>query len=329
MNRSWIRRLSLVSACAAPLAAATLATAQTPPKVEDPARDVAPTNEANNLNRQNDAQNANVTDRARQENREDRAQQPRDNAAGRADHAAHAGAQIDDRTLAALLLIGNQKEVAVNQLAATRAQNPEVKQFAQEMVQAHTQLIGRLAKLAGAQERAHDGAGNPFSPQRDPAGAAANKDRDRSTPDQRADETANRDRNANRDQQQANQNGQHHEGGQGHWQRFELGNSPLVNFDRELADQCLQSTEKFLGQQQGAEFDRWFMALQFVEHMGMRDKLQVAQRHATGELKGLVDQGLQTTDEHIRQIEQVMRQLPQAGADAQRTSNRPAATSPQ
>jgi predicted outer membrane protein len=326
MNRSWICRLSLIGACAAPLAAANLATAQTPPKTEDPARDVAPTNEANNLNRQNDPQN---TDRAREENREDRAQQARDNASGRTDHAAHAGAQIDDRTLAAILLIGNQKEVAVNQLAATRAQNAEVKQFAQEMVQAHTQLIGRLAKLAGAQERAHEGGANPFSSQRDPAGAAANNDRERSATEQRADQTANRDRAENRDQLQANQNGQHHERGQGHWQRFELGNSPLVNFDRELADQCLQSTEKFLGQQQGAEFDRWFMALQFVEHMGMRDKLQVAQRHATGELKGLVDQGLQTTDQHIRQIEQVMRQLPQAGTAAQRTSNRPTSTSPQ
>jgi hypothetical protein len=86
----------------------------------------------------------------------------------------------------------------------------------------------------------------------------------------------------------------------------------------------LQSTERFLGQQQGAEFDKWFMALQLVEHMGMRDKLQVSQRHATGELRALVDQGIQTTDQHIRQAEQVMRQLSQSGNAAQ-TSSRPGA----
>lgn len=324
MNRSWIRRLSLLGACAAPLAAANLSMAQSPttqsPTTENAARDNAQRNQADDTRRPAAQDNAAERNDRRANNAQDQA---RDHANA---HVQQADSKIDDRTLAALLLIGNQKEVAVSQMAAERAQSPEVKQFAQEMTQAHTQFIGKLAKLAGAQERAQGGGANPFSPQRDPAGRADNaENRNASTDAQRPGE-ANRD--ANREQRAEgiaqNQNRQQHA-----WQRYDLGASPLVSFDRELTDQCLQSTEKFLGQQQGAEFDRWFMALQFVEHMGMRDKLQVAQRHATGELKGLVDQGLQATDQHIRQIEQVMRQLPQAGADAQRTSNRPAATSPQ
>jgi len=324
MNRSWIRRLSLMGACMAPLAVANLATAQSP-TTESPVRDNAQGQLADDARRPNNAQD-NAADRndRRAENAQDQA---RDRAA-HGEHAAHGKSQIDDRTLAALLLIGNQKEVAVSQLAAERAQSPEVKQFAQEMTQAHTQFIGRLAKLAGAQERARDGAANPFSPQRDPAGRADNAENRTATDAAQRTGDANRDQGANREQR-ADANAQNEDRKHAAWQRYDLGDSPLVSFDRELADQCLQSTEKFLGQQQGAEFDRWFMALQFVEHMGMRDKLQVAQRHATGELKGLVDQGLQTTDSHIRQIEQVMRQLPQAGAAAQQTSNRPAGTNAQ
>jgi predicted outer membrane protein len=327
MNRSWIRRLSLMGACAAPLVAANFATAQSP-AVENSARDNAQQNQTDNARPQNDAQE-NAADRTRRaDNAQDQQDQARDRTHAQAGHAAHhAGGQIDDRTLAALLLIGNQKEVAVSQLAAEKAQSPEVKQFAQEMTQAHTQFIGRLAKLVGAQERSQDGAANPFSPQRDPAGRADNaQNRPATDVAQRTGET---EQNQNADREQRRDGNADQQGRHAAWQRYDLGSSPLVSFDRELADQCLQSTEKFLGQQQGAEFDRWFMALQFVEHMGMRDKLLVAQRHSTGELKGLVDQGLQTTDQHIRQIEQVMRQLPQAGNAAQRTSNRPAETSAQ
>lgn len=325
MNRTWIRRLSLVGACAAPLTMSTAAMAQA---TGEQVRDTATQNEAAqdeaSPNR-DDAQNrggAGQQDRPRDEQNRDRAQHQT------GEHAAHAGQKVDDRTLAAILLIGNQKEVAVSRLAAARAQNPEVKQFAQEMAQAHGQFISRLAQVAGAQERATDGAGNPFSPQRDPAGRAADANAAAGGANQTNDANRVQARDAERENAQPGQVGQNG-ARRGDWQRYDLGASPIVSFDRELAEQCLQSTEKFLGQQQGTDFDRWFMALQLVEHMGMRDKLLVAQRHATGELKGVVDQGLQTTEQHIRQAEQVMRQLPQAGAAAQRTSNRPAATSAQ
>ncbi|MFO0896747.1 MAG: DUF4142 domain-containing protein [Pirellulales bacterium] len=298
MNRSWIRRFGIAGACAAPLTMGVAAWAQ----ATDQARDPAAQNQseaAQESGRQRDRQPGRASDAERE----------------RVHAGEHAAQKLDDRTLAALLLIGNQKEVAVSRLAANRAQNAEVKQFAQEMSQAHGQFIAKLAQLAGARERA-DGAANPFAPQRDPAGRAA---RD-------ADSKANSGADA---QARTATNPAHAEQGdrqRGEWQRYDLGASPLVSFDRELADQCLQSTERFLGQQQGAEFDKWFMALQLVEHMGMRDKLQVAQRHATGELRALVDQGIQTTDQHIRQAEQVMRQLPHAGGSAAQTSSRPGAT---
>lgn len=299
MNRTWIRRLGMVGVCAAPLSLGAAAWAQATDQARDPAQSTpvsAGQDSAARQQRDRDLQPGQASDAQR-----DRAQ------AG--EHAAH---KLDDRTLAAILLIGNQKEVAVSRLAANRAQNAEVKQFAQEMAQAHGQFIAKLAQLAGAQERA-DGGANPLTTQRDPAGRAAGKD---------ADSKAN---NAAEAQARNTTNPEQADRPRGEWQRYDLGASPLVSFDRELADQCLQSTERFLGQQQGAEFDKWFMALQLVEHMGMRDKLQVARRHATGELRALVDQGIQTTDQHIRQAEQVMRQLPHAGGSAAQTSSRPGA----
>jgi predicted outer membrane protein len=311
MNRSLIRRLSLVGACAAPLAMTNPLFAQA--TAEQPVRDNAAQNAAqDDAPRDNRDNAADPQTRPRNEADQDRAQR-------QAGEHAQAGHKLDDRTLAALLLIGNQKEVAVSRLAAARAQNPEVKQFAQEMAQAHGQFISRLAQVAGARERSTDGAANPFSPQRDPAGRVAENAAD---PIATANDPARA--QARIDARPRTQPGQDDARARQDWQRYDLGASPIVTFDREFAEQCLQSAEKFLGQQQGAEFDRWFMALQLVEHMGMRAKLQVAQRHATGELRALVDQGLQTTDQHIRQAEQVMRQLSQAGNAAQ-TGARPGA----
>ncbi len=134
MNRSWIRRLGLVGACAAPLTMGAAAWAQ----ATDQARDPAAQNQseaAQESGRQRDRQPGQAIDAERE----------------RAHAGEHAAQKLDDRTLAALLLIGNQKEVAVSRLAANRAQNAEVKQFAQEMSQAHGH---RQARPVGRRSRA-------------------------------------------------------------------------------------------------------------------------------------------------------------------------------
>jgi predicted outer membrane protein len=284
MRKTWIRHAAILAICGLSVGAVRWTFAQAtvqPGSAEQAAQERA----------------LPATDRAAQD------QQP-----ATARRAGEAAGQIDNRELAIMLLIGNQKEIALGRFGATRSQNPEVKQFAQQMVQDHGQFLGRLAQAAGARELAPGAADASATENREPAA--------------RADATARiPGQAAGADQARATAE-------RGQWQRFDLGHSPYVNLQRELAEQCLQSAEQFLAQQQGPEFDRWFMAVQLLGHMGMRDTLKVAQKHATGEFRQTIDQGLQTTEQHLQQAEQVLRQLAQA-APAQRTGARPTPSSKQ
>ena len=51
------------------------------------------------------------------------------------------------------------------------------------------------------------------------------------------------------------------------------------------------------------------MGMPVVAHAKMKSKLTVFARHASGELKQLIDQGLQTTTQHIEQAESIMKDL--------------------
>ena len=52
--------------------------------------------------------------------------------------------QLSDFHLASWILLENEVQLQVSRMAADRAQNPQVKEFAQRMVQAHSQLVHRL-----------------------------------------------------------------------------------------------------------------------------------------------------------------------------------------
>lgn len=279
-NRMWIRHAAMLAICGLSLGAVRWGFAQATPEPGTPA------------------------DRAAQERVAPPVDRPAQEQGPTARRAGEAAGQLDNRMLAVMLLIGNQKEIALSRFGATRAQNPEVKQFAEQIIQDHSQFLSRLAQAAGARELAPGAAGTGAAAGREgaaPGEAPARIPGQPGAADQ-ARATAER----------------------GQWQRFELGHSPYVNLQRELAEQCLQSAEQFLTQQQGPEFDRWFMAIQLLGHMGMRDTLKVAQKHATGEFRQTLDQGLQTTEQHLQQAEQVLRQLAQATGPQQRTGARPA-----
>jgi predicted outer membrane protein len=65
----------------------------------------------------------------------------------------NAGAQNQDaqKYIAGCLLSKNKAEVEINEFAQQQAQNPEVKEFAQQMVKDHQKLVQELQQLAGAQ----------------------------------------------------------------------------------------------------------------------------------------------------------------------------------
>lgn len=57
------------------------------------------------------------------------------------------GGQLDGQ-LAACLIIGNQKEIALSQFGQQQTQNEDVKAFAQQLVQDHQQFVSKLEQIA-------------------------------------------------------------------------------------------------------------------------------------------------------------------------------------
>lgn len=53
-----------------------------------------------------------------------------------------------DEHIASCLLLGNQKEIALSRFGAERAKDQKVKQFAQHMIQQHTEAIAKLQRFA-------------------------------------------------------------------------------------------------------------------------------------------------------------------------------------
>lgn len=83
----------------------------------------------------------------------------------------------------------------------------------------------------------------------------------------------------------------------------------FLQMHQELSEQCLKDSKEMLGKQTGAEFDKSFVGLQIAKHAMMHSSLTVLQRHATGELQGLIQEELATIDEHAKIATRLMEQL--------------------
>ncbi len=57
--------------------------------------------------------------------------------------------QRADAQLAACLIVDNEGEVAVAKLAQQKASNPQVKRFAEQMIEDHGQMLKKLQQVAG------------------------------------------------------------------------------------------------------------------------------------------------------------------------------------
>lgn len=246
--------------------------------------------------------------------------------AGQDDRAAqHAGRA--DAQLAACLVIDNSKEVAIGQFARERAQNEQVKAFAEKMVRDHEQFIQQLQQIANsggysAHELTLDsGAGaRPQTPRQaqgqtpgqpgaripgqPPAQADASQPGNAAgTPDDAAQRRAAR---------PAELDAQARQG----------GDLDFIALKKEVAEKCVQSLRQELEQKPQGEFDKCYIGGQVMAHMAMVDMLEVAQQHASPELRSILQKGLQTTQMHLSEARKLAQQL--EGPDADSTNRKPA-----
>ena len=228
-----------------------------------------------------------------------------------------------DQQVAACLWAANRNEVEIAKLAEQKAKSDAVKDFATQMIKDHTQNADKLAKVAGnlvnvaragtdarrdvrrpvldeAQER-QEGREKAREDRRE----GRDESREEAKPADRREgrEEAREDRRAGREEARDDRRTTTTTAAGAH-QGFNW-----VTIHRELADECLQSAKKELGQKEGNEFDKCYIGMQVAAHMKMVDELTVLKNHVSGQFAQDLEQSLQTTEHHLSEAKKIMDEI--------------------
>jgi predicted outer membrane protein len=206
------------------------------------------------------------------------------------------------RFLASCLLQKNKAEVELGQIAQQQAQNPQVKEFAQRMVQDHQQIVQKLQPLAGMQD-ARTGASSQFDAQRQTADATR-------LPGSPGAGQPNRDvsRDLTTDRATGRQNPALNE---------------LAQIERQITDRYFESVREDLQQKQGVEFDKCYLGSQIGGHMHMLAALEVIEQQGPDQLRQIAQQAQPKVQQHLEHAKQLMKQLEGSSATSSQAERQP------
>ncbi len=200
-----------------------------------------------------------------------------------------ASAPINEHTLAACVAIANQEEVAIAKMAADKAKDKDVKEYARMLVDDHQGFLKKLQRFAPEAQETLQAASSQSNQLRvQPAGGAAQPQ-------------------AQAQAQPTAQPGQAIQ--QAGAQVAGSSQIDVIQLHREVAQQCLADAKKKMGEMDGDKFDICFIGHQIAKHEEMKTKLTVFQRHASGEFAQLLAAGLETTETHLKKAEEIMKDL--------------------
>jgi predicted outer membrane protein len=197
-----------------------------------------------------------------------------------------------DQFIATCLLLGNQEEVALAQMAADKAQNENVKQFAQMLVSDHQEAIQKLqqhAKPGISLEGAGTITATSAAPSAQPGTLPSDRVASNDSPTARQ-FTANR----------ANIDSDPMAGG---------SLDQVLQMSQQAAQECLSMTKSMMQEKQGAEFDKAFAGSQIGAHVGMLAKLKASEQHASPELASIIQESQQVVESHLEQAKQICEEL--------------------
>lgn len=203
-----------------------------------------------------------------------------------------------DAFLADWLIIDNNNEIAMAELALQKADSDEVKQFAQKMIADHQKLNEQLMRFTGGHAQREESAQRP-----NPATNDQNRQQAQTNAAPRANQAEPQRRTVARITDQGEIPGQNPAQGRNH--------GGMLGLKREIADQCLASAHKELDGKSGQEFDECYIGMQIGAHMYVVDAMTVFQRHASPELKQTIAAGEQTAQGHLQMAKKIMKQQSQ------------------
>jgi len=79
-----------------------------------------------------------------------------------------------------------------------------------------------------------------------------------------------------------------------------------IGLFREVAMECVSTGKQLLSEKEGQDFDKCFVASQYMMHQGIQDRLTVFQRYSSSELAQLFSDASMTVDEHTDHAKQLL-----------------------
>lgn len=207
-----------------------------------------------------------------------------------------------DHMFASCVAVSNQEEIIIAEFGIKKAHSEDVKKFAEMMVADHHAFLLKLKKFApeatqpgflgdGVREARSEGKGakivSVVGKILQTAASDADDKGDAKGDAKKGVETAAATRSADAGK----------------------GDINFLELQKEMANECLALTRDKLSAKSGPGFDECFMGQQVGMHLAMKAKLTVFHRHASGELAGILADGLKTTDQHLAKAEHLMKTI--------------------
>ncbi|MDX1961974.1 MAG: DUF4142 domain-containing protein [Pirellulales bacterium] len=248
-----------------------------------------------------------------------------------------------DQQIASYLLICNHKEVRMSELAKAHAKNKEVKEFADKMVQEHTQMVSTLQRLGGqagaggsnsqsgvssggSDSGGNSGSGNSGTGSSNGGAAGVGGNTQNGTqigvsgglPNANQpgglQVQINRDPNERREaraERRADRAGEADAlgtsggaAGGAAGQQFDF-----VSIQREIADRCVAEAEREWSSKKAEECDMAYIGAQIIAHKDMIQTGKVLRQYAGPELQTEIDKGVQTAERHLEHAMKVIETL--------------------
>lgn len=219
----------------------------------------------------------------------------------------------NDREVASLIAVGNIEEVKLGELAQSKAQNEQVKQFAQMMVKDHTDYLQKLSQFApDVTAKLHD---DGTASRQSQVGATSIADRQAQTdPARQQPQTDLNRQQGQTGSDRGNVLGQR--AGQGSGQQISE-----IQFEQEVGKECLKMTKEMLTKHEGTNFDHAYLGQQIVAHTRMLATLKGLESSASGEMASTINQGIQTTQQHLEKAKSLMDQISAEPKSGQRSES--------
>ncbi len=244
-----------------------------------------------------------------------------------------------DAQLAAWLALCNHAEIELGKLAIEKSQDAEVRKFAQQMIDEHTEYLAKLRPFMPALDERTPGDQRDSRPTTRPGEAAARPGADPDRPVARPADNANdnqpRDpsvtpgqadvvqpraglpgaRVAGQDDQPRRPGQQPGEQPDGSPRVIGAGpggiqaHSAMLRVAHQAAKNKLSMTKQLLEQKEGRDFDKCYLGQQILAHIEMVSTLHAMKDHGSQRFQTVAEEGLETAEQHLNHARQLAQRL--------------------